>query len=337
MQGDAGRVRALLAAGATPNTQDNAGWTPLHEACEAGRLELAAVLLDAGALPDPPGLQLRTPLHEAVAAGRAELAALLVSRGASPDTRCLYGTTPRQLAEGRPELLTALETEPRPAPATPSEAAAAVETAGGVVLAAAELTSAALSALKKTASRLGWRLAGSVTTATTHLVCGDLSTPALSVPRLRALLAGAWLVTPDWTAACAEAGQTLPAEPWHVAGEAGSRACRRRHHLQPPLLTGLHVYLQGTFKQLPRADLTSLIQLAGGHVLSRPPNPEAIPAGEKTVPYHAPEGSPLRDTSHLVVFEEPPAIQYDMRHVKSLPLAWLLLSLETHRLADPIR
>ncbi|KAF0311146.1 BRCA1-associated RING domain protein 1 [Amphibalanus amphitrite] len=332
VRGDLERVSDLLAAGASPNTQDNAGWTPLHEACEAGRLELAAALLEAGALPDPPGLQLRTPLHEAVAAGRAELAALLVGRGADPDARCLYGTTPRQLAAGRAEMEAALDT-PRQTPSTSQTEHSAD---GAVVLAATELSTSAVGALKKTATRLGWKFAAAVTDATTHLVCAERP-PGLSVPRLRALLAGAWLVTADWTDACAEAGHTLPAEPWHVAGEAGSRACRRRQRLQPPLLTGLHVYLQGAFKQLPRAELTSLIQLAGGLVLSRPPNPEAIPPAEKTVAYHAAEGSPLRNTSHLVIFEEPPAIQYDMAHVKSLPLAWLLLSLETHTLADPIR
>ncbi|XP_037071948.1 uncharacterized protein LOC119093148 [Pollicipes pollicipes] len=63
----------------------------------------------------------------------------------------------------------------------------------------------------------------------------------------------------------------------------------------------------------------------------------AVPPAEKTVPYHVAPGSPLYRTSHLVLFEQAPAMQYDMEHVKSLPLAWLWLSLETHALADPLR
>ena len=104
---------------------------------------------------------------------------------------------------------------------------------------AADIPSAGLSPLKETATSLGLRFAGTLTDATTHPVCGDLPWE-LSVPCLRSLLAGAWLVTPDWTAACAEAGQTLPAEPWHVAGEAGSQDGRRKH-LQLPLRTEPHV------------------------------------------------------------------------------------------------
>lgn len=38
-------MNELLENGATPNTKDNAGWTPLHEAVQRGFLEIVNVLL----------------------------------------------------------------------------------------------------------------------------------------------------------------------------------------------------------------------------------------------------------------------------------------------------
>lgn len=42
-------VQDLLKASAPVNAADNAGWTPLHEACNHGYVEITALLLEAGA------------------------------------------------------------------------------------------------------------------------------------------------------------------------------------------------------------------------------------------------------------------------------------------------
>jgi cytohesin len=80
-------VNALLAAGADPNLGENYGFTPLHEAAENGREEIARALLAANADPSrglvkafdkyPVGA---TPVDVARLAGKAALATLLSPR-----------------------------------------------------------------------------------------------------------------------------------------------------------------------------------------------------------------------------------------------------------------
>nr|CAD7592642.1 unnamed protein product [Timema genevievae] len=78
--------------------RDNAGYTPLHEACLRGHLEIARLLLMYGAnVSDcaPGGFR---PLHEAVDNGNLELIRLLLSYGADPLLETYNGSTPLSLA-----------------------------------------------------------------------------------------------------------------------------------------------------------------------------------------------------------------------------------------------
>ena len=92
-------VSELLRLGANPNSQDHAGWTPLHDVVAANRLDLAKVLLGAEANPSVPSTEERiTPLHDAVESGEVEMVRLLVSYGADRDKKDKEGLTPRSLA-----------------------------------------------------------------------------------------------------------------------------------------------------------------------------------------------------------------------------------------------
>jgi hypothetical protein len=55
--------------GANVNAVDNAGWTPLHEACNHGNAEIVDLLLAAGANVNARGLDNDTPLHDACVNG----------------------------------------------------------------------------------------------------------------------------------------------------------------------------------------------------------------------------------------------------------------------------
>ena len=50
-----------------------AGWTPLHEACNHGHLDVARLLLKAGAEVNVQGLEQYTPLHDASVNGHIKV------------------------------------------------------------------------------------------------------------------------------------------------------------------------------------------------------------------------------------------------------------------------
>ncbi|XP_059614944.1 titin-like [Phlebotomus argentipes] len=82
-----------------PDQKDNAGYTPLHEACSRGHLEIARLLLEYGANHSETALSGIRPLHDAVENGYVEVARLLLSYGADPLLATYAGQTPLALAE----------------------------------------------------------------------------------------------------------------------------------------------------------------------------------------------------------------------------------------------
>lgn len=105
-RGEVERVRALLAAGASPDATQDAtwpGWRPLHAAIEAmeegGPLETLVVLLGHGATAD--GWDARhdaTPLLMAVFRGQREAVKLLLDAGADVNVVGGEGDTPLRWA-----------------------------------------------------------------------------------------------------------------------------------------------------------------------------------------------------------------------------------------------
>ena len=84
--GDITKVRGLIEGGASVNTKDNNGWTPLHEVCSKGYLDIACLLVEAGAEQDiPAGPDYVTPLHDAVRYDRKDIVVLLLASGHSVD------------------------------------------------------------------------------------------------------------------------------------------------------------------------------------------------------------------------------------------------------------
>lgn len=81
--------------------------------------------------------------------------------------------------------------------------------------------------------------------------------------------------------------------------------------------------------------LKRLVEMGGGVVLRRDPDPEAIPDFEKTVPYHIHSGSPLAKCSHYIIYGEQQEWKPNMQHLKALPVGWLIRCVLRFRLIDP--
>lgn len=78
-------VKALLSAGADVNEGNDRGWTPLHAAAYANRVDLAALLLESGAVTDAEAHGAGgTPLVAALFWGHCEVADLLGRQAISP-------------------------------------------------------------------------------------------------------------------------------------------------------------------------------------------------------------------------------------------------------------
>lgn len=82
-----------------PDMKDNAGYTPLHEACSRGHLEVAQILLLYGANHSETALSGIRPLHEAIENGHVEIVRLLISYGADPCLATYSGQLPITMAD----------------------------------------------------------------------------------------------------------------------------------------------------------------------------------------------------------------------------------------------
>lgn len=106
----------------------------------------------------------------------------------------------------------------------------------------------------------------------------------------------------------------------------------------PGLFNNCFFYLHGLFATPTKADITQWIKHGGGSVLTRSPNPENIIPGEK-IPYHASATGPLAKCSHFIIYDSQakaqPSLKYNMAHVKTLSVDWLVACIEHFSLIDP--
>ena len=96
-------VRALMFAGADPNSLSRKKNTPLHFAADAGHPVILSDLLMTGACSNAKNQRQRTPLHLA-AKGRVPCVSKLLLRGADKDSRDASGKTPLRVAAQHGQL-----------------------------------------------------------------------------------------------------------------------------------------------------------------------------------------------------------------------------------------
>jgi len=340
-------AQSLISQGASPNTQDNAGWTPLHEAASMGRLDMARLLLEAGARPSVPSKEDKvTALHDAVGSGQVEMVKLLVSRGANRDARDSKGNTPRDMAtRGSKDVLEALENTT--VEVQEEDFMEIILQPQDIVLGLGKKVGENIKLVKTisdAATKLGCKKPSSqLRDDMTHLLVGE-EEEKMSSNVLTALVLGAEIVKVPWLLESHAQGKVVSCLPYRCEGEGveGARRGRvRRCSNQPGLFAGLHFYLSGTFEPpcLTKVELMNIVKMAGGKIIAREPDPEFIPSQEDTVPHHALTSSSMAATSHVILYmrggKREPMIKYNMKHVKTLPVSWLISCITSGCVVDP--
>ena len=340
----------LLGQGADPNTQDFAGWTPLHEVAQRSHVELVRLLLDHEANPNVPGGDENvTPLHDAILSGNADIVQALIEKGADKTALDSDGKTPRDMTSN-PELLKLFDdtccllTESEQL----NQTLTVVE---HVVVASTPDMIKKLDGLKGKVPQFQTESKSSdFSHHVTHFVVTQYNDNSEVEPTkgyFEALAVGAWILTDKWIQDSLAAEKFVDEVDYEIKGvektvHGGPMEARLNRLKQlPKLFDGLHVYLHGTFEKpyLDRRDMGTVLRKGGAVVLKREPDPEAIPRSEQRRPYHSKADGPLAKCSHLIVYQEglkcEPQIKYNMAHVKTLPAAWLFECLHNFKLVDP--
>jgi ankyrin repeat protein len=98
---DVDTTKLLLQLKADPNTKNNYGHTPLHDASMTGKGDMARLLLQANADPNTKNNYGITPLHWASTNREVDMARLLLQSNADPNTKDNAGQTPLHDASRR--------------------------------------------------------------------------------------------------------------------------------------------------------------------------------------------------------------------------------------------
>merc|ERR1712071_358580 len=192
---------------------------------------------------------------------------------------------------------------------------------------------------------LGMKVVNSYSSKVTHvLVQVDDPRAKLHTNFFSAVLLGQWIVDHKWIAECEKENCLVNPSHFELNGALckapaeGSPSRLNAFQQLPGLLNNCRFYLNGQFEIHSRADLTLWIKNGGGTILTRMPNPEAI-APDQSVPYHADPNGKLSHCSHFVIYDPcakiQPSILYNMNHIKTLPVHWLLACIEQFALVDP--
>ncbi|XP_029461983.1 BRCA1-associated RING domain protein 1 isoform X2 [Rhinatrema bivittatum] len=338
IKGDLHSVEELLISGADPNVKDNAGWTPLHEACNLGHEKVVILLLQHMALVNTAGYQNETPLHDAVKNGHVNIVKLLLNHGASQDAVNIFGLRPIDYAEN--EEMKSILQQPssgnkRRSVAHPYHIVNFGHHRGGpVVLMGSGLTSGQQRDLNNLALILKAGRCIEFNNSVTHLIVPNK--PILNTMKcMLGILAGCWILNFQWVKSCL-AIRDREQELEYEIPDGPQRGRLNREQLLPKLLDGCHFYFLGNFISHKKGDLTELVKAAGGQILARQPKPDSdVTQTINTVAYHAEAGSDQSFCTQYIIYEK--ASKYHPERIRQgkvwfAPSSWLINSITSFRL-----
>ncbi|XP_065215839.1 BRCA1-associated RING domain protein 1-like [Planococcus citri] len=334
-------VITLLQNNANPNTQDNAAWTPLHEAVFKDDLAIASELLKAGAIVSVPGLEFTTPLHVSVSRRNMEMTRLLLKYGADLRSRDINGNTPEQFAETE-EMKSLLKEYSNSDKSLESNKQFRKKIAPRQM--AVFLTKASLLSTEERntlENKLNLKFSNDLKEAT-HVVVEHLFNNVCepNFQALEAILMGCAIVNVRWLRACLRKHRVVDFSIYEINGTTefpchnGPRLARNNYlEMNPPLFKDYNIYLK---KMSNEGNIKTLVLLSGAKLLNREPNPEH--SSTNNCMFHCEPGHAMECTSTLILYESgnrEPALKYNMKHIKSLPVQWFLDCIQTFSIRDP--
>lgn len=361
------QVKALLCLGANPNTKDNAGWTPLQEVVCYGYSNICKLLLECGALPNTPGLDNRRALHDAAQNKRLPEAEMLLKYGARKDVYDNSGKRPIDYCEPHSEMWNILSDkneyhntseEVILLNSTLHQSFSMTQSSGTIVIFASNLEANNKKYLEKMMSKHKIKSVSIFRSYVTHIIVeGSQNVTRLTYDVMMGLLCGCWILNTAWIQLGMDIDDILKGdlEEFEIYKTVGSpiegipkKARENAQNQNPRLFNKCQFYFAMEAKNvyriydmvLTKDTLLLLIKAGGGTVLKREPKPEDIKNKEQFVNFHiANEPThPLYKCTHYIIYiseRDGPHIKYNMPHIKTLPIAWLIESIEQFTLVDP--
>nr|XP_034179266.1 BRCA1-associated RING domain protein 1-like [Osmia lignaria]XP_034179267.1 BRCA1-associated RING domain protein 1-like [Osmia lignaria]XP_034179268.1 BRCA1-associated RING domain protein 1-like [Osmia lignaria] len=358
-------VKALLTAGANPNTKDHTGWTPLQEVVNFGYTSICKLLLECGALPNTPGAENRRALHDAAMTNRLPEAQLLLKYSASKHVYDIHGKKPIDYCIPQSEMWNILKDENDETNeevtffnSTLNQSFSATQPFNRIVIYASNLKDEDKKYLEEMASKHRIKIASVFGSTVTHVIveANSKNIVQLSYNVMMALLRGCWLLNTEWIQLGMDIDEILKGdlEVFEVSGVPDKgipkQARESAQNQNPGLFSQCYFYfaLQSNKEYvindmlLTKDALIKLVQAGGGTVLKREPDPEIIKEKEQLIPFHIanePTHS-LYKCSHYIIYavqRDEQRIKYNMPHIKALPLVWLIECIEKFTLVDPLQ
>ncbi|EZA58385.1 BRCA1-associated RING domain protein 1 isoform X2 [Ooceraea biroi] len=359
---NAEKVKLLLLAGANPNTKDNAGWTPLQEVVSYGQIEICKMLLDAGASPNISGYENKRPLHEAAKSDRIEEARLLLRHGADENLCDQYGKKPIDYCYSEEMRQLLMDGSSRSLSTETSHVNQTLDKsfyAGNdkFVILASHLKLENKKLLCVTAAKHKFKTLTTYRPGVTHVIveANEHNVTKLTLDVLFTIVRGNWLLNSEWIqlAEYMDDISDMDLGLFEVGGAPTHgipKKARQNTEDQNPRLFNncfFHFALQAntTYQigdlQLTKDNLIKLVKEGEGTVLMREPNPEDLNDMSQLIPFHIANDSshPLHKCTHYVIYmpgKGEPLIKYNMPHIKSLPLVWLIECIEKFTLINPV-